>query len=186
MSSQVVASDVLTAEHGQGKDIWPMVALKLNAMPLFDAGVNWTKAREHFNLLVARHKPAPKTGADNEPYTEMDQLLDDVKQRTANHESAKQKKKDIKAAKDEILVDDGKRIRDASAEALACKPKAEKTANPAAALTEYLVAKGKTAEKELELRAMELEERKAERLAQQQERQAMLNLLVALTTKFSN
>ncbi len=174
---------MLTAAHGDGKVLWPLIAEKLNKQPLFENLVRWQKARDHFNQLVETHKPKPKTGADDEPYNEMTCLLDDIKQRMDDIESGKKRKKDDAAAKNDVLVADGKKIRDAAMETLTKKPKT--SSHPSSFLQEYFAQKGKNAMAELEVRKMELEERKAERLEQQEDRKAMRDVLLALANKLS-
>jgi hypothetical protein len=77
------------AKHGKGEEQWSPVVAKLGKMPEFQQGVTWIKARQHFQQLIAAYKPKPSTGADNEPYTELEQLLEDIKAQLHDEDASK-------------------------------------------------------------------------------------------------
>jgi hypothetical protein len=80
---QVLLQTPFLVKHGQGDESWNKVTTALNSLPQFTAQLTVKKARDKYNDLTKAFKAsqsekAGRTGADDEPVSEMDILLQDI------------------------------------------------------------------------------------------------------------
>ncbi len=92
--AQALADGSFMAEHGQGQELWTKTCTTLNRLPDFAAGLTWTKAQNKFKKLVCEFRSQKiQTGADDEKFTEKQQLLNDVVELQAVKSKTKDEKK---------------------------------------------------------------------------------------------
>jgi hypothetical protein len=174
LCSQVAALQPFLADHGKAKEQWAPLVAKLNKLPQFAAGLQWEKARSKFHSMMAASTAKPATGADDEPHSELQQILEDIRELQTDAAARKATQADAVSAAQQHLIDDGKSIRDSAVEGLAKRQKTEKT-SAVSVFETYLAEKSKLQADELALRKLELEERKRLREQEMEEKRLMFD-----------